>query len=144
MGKFIKSVAIVAFKNSKVLLIKSGENSGHITGIYSLPAGRLEKNETYVQAGIREFGEESGLKTKEEYLIKLPTFYKANLKRKNGPTKFCAWSFYCKKYWGKLKESAEGKPQWIEINKLKKFTLQINVEKMIVEAVKLRNNSSLY
>jgi ADP-ribose pyrophosphatase YjhB (NUDIX family) len=133
---FIKSVAVVAFKADKVLLIKSSETSGHLTGIYSLPAGRLEKDETYIQAGLREFEEESGLKSKEEYLIRLPTFYKADLKRKSGSKKFCAWSFYCTKYWGKLKASTEGKPQWIDTNKLKGLSLQVNVEKMIIETMK--------
>jgi ADP-ribose pyrophosphatase YjhB (NUDIX family) len=136
MDKLIKSVAVVVFNKNKVLLIKSSETSGHITGIYSLPAGRLEKNETYVQAGVREFEEESGLKTKDKYLTRLPTFYKADLKRKSGPTKFCAWSFYCKKYWGKLKTSIEGEPQWIAVDRLKNLTLQVNVEKMIIEAIK--------
>ena len=132
---FIKSVAVVIFKKDKVLLIKSSETSGHLTGMYSLPAGRLEKNETYEQAALREFEEESGLKTKTEYLIRLPTFYKASLKRKTESRKFCAWSFYCIKYWGKLKASSEGEPQWIDIEKLKNLNLQVNVENMINEAI---------
>jgi ADP-ribose pyrophosphatase YjhB (NUDIX family) len=134
-NEFIKSVAVVVFKNEKVLLIKSSKTSGHLTGMYSLPAGRLEKNETYEQAALREFEEESGLKTKAECLIRLPTFYKANLKRKTGSRQFCAWSFYCTKYWGKLNASSEGEPQWIDIDQLKNLNLQVNVEKMINEAI---------
>ena len=132
---FIKTSAVVAFQKNKVLLIKSSKNSGHLTGMYSLPAGRLENNETYVQAGVREFEEESGLKTEEKYLVKLPTFYKAELKRKSGSRKFCGWAFYCKKYWGELKASDEGEPQWIDVSKIKELKLQVNVEKMINEAL---------
>ncbi len=136
----IKSVTVVAFRDDEVLLIKSSDTSGHANGIYGLPAGRLEGGETYVQGAVREFNEESGLETRIEYLIKMPTFYEAELERKDGLKKFCAWSYYCTKYWGEIKASDEGEPLWIKIDEVKNLHLQINVDKMIAEAIECVKN----
>jgi ADP-ribose pyrophosphatase YjhB (NUDIX family) len=83
-----KGAAVVAFDENKVLLVRNGEKSGHTTGVYGLPAGSLKEGEEYVDAAAREFNEESGLNTEKRYLVKLPTFYEAELKRKDGQKKF--------------------------------------------------------
>jgi 8-oxo-dGTP pyrophosphatase MutT (NUDIX family) len=138
--KPIKSVFVVAFDRSKILMVKAGEKSGQTTGIFGLPAGKLDKGESYIQAAKREFNEETGLSTDLKYLTRLPGFYTAELERKDGLRKFCAWSYYCSKYTGKLKGSEEDEPQWIDINEVSKLHLQINVDKVIQEALKFRNN----
>lgn len=135
MDEAIKTSSVVVFDNNKILLVKAGERSGHSTGIYGLPAGRLKENESYEDAAIREFNEEAGLFTTSEYLIKLPTFYEAELERKDGLKKFCGYAFYCKKFWGNLKSGDEGTAEWVSLNDLDKLHLQNNVDKMINEAL---------
>jgi len=138
-----KGAAVIAFKDGKVLLVSSGEKSGHASGVYALPSGSLDENESYIDAAAREFEEESGLKTETKYLVKLPTFYEAELLRKDGLKKFCAWAYYCSKYWGEIKESDEGEPQWVDLSELKNYRLQVNVDKMISEAQEYLDNKGL-
>ncbi len=130
-----KGSAVVVFNDDKVLLILSGKASGHANGVYALPSGSVDEGETYEDAAIREFNEETGLKTDHKYLLKLPTFYEAELERKDGLKKFCAWSYLCTKYWGEVKASDEGIPEWIKIDEVKNLHLQVNVDKMISEAL---------
>ena len=136
----IKSVTTIIFKDNKVLLVKNGISSDHPTGVYGLPAGRVNEGETWEGAAMRECWEESGLKPKK--LIKLPTFYKADIVRKNGETKhFCAWSFYCPEYDGELRATDETEPIWVEIAKIGELPLVVNVDKMIQEADRERHGN---
>lgn len=129
----IKSVTVIIFNKDKVLLVKNGPSSNHPTGLYGLPAGRVEPDETCEEAAVRECTEESGLKPKK--LIKLPTFYEANLARKDGvPQKFVCWSFYCPEFEGELKSTDETEPLWVNISEVSKLPLVTNVDKMINEA----------
>lgn len=133
METVTKGVATVIFKGDLVLLVKNGISSNHPTGVYGLPAGTVEENEEWEVAAVRECMEESGLTPLK--LIKLPTFYEADLPRKDGTMKhICAWSYYCPKYEGTLKSSDEAEPEWVKITDLKKYNLVINVDKMIAEA----------
>ena len=137
MIEAIKSVAVIIFRDDEVLLVKNGISSHHPTGIFGLPAGRLDPGETWEEAAKRECFEESGLRPKK--LVKLPTFYEADLARKDSePKKFCCWSFYCPKYEGELKATEETEPVWVKISEYKKLPLVVNVDKMIEEALKQR------
>ncbi|MFA5895133.1 MAG: NUDIX hydrolase [Candidatus Shapirobacteria bacterium] len=129
----IKSVTVVILDGDKVLLVKNGESSDHPTGVYGLPAGKVDEGETWEGAAIRECEEESGLKPTK--LMKMPTFYEAELPRKDGSTKkFCCWSYLCTKYEGKLRSTTETTPEWINISELKKLPLVVNVFQMVTEA----------
>lgn len=129
----IKSVTTIIFKDDTVLLVKNGAVSDHPNGIYGLPAGRLNEGENWEEAAVRECREESGLTPLK--LIKLPTFYKADILRKDGSkVPFCCWSFYCPEYSGELKGSDETEPMWVKISEIKNLPLVVNVDKMIAEA----------
>lgn len=133
----IKSVAVIIFLKDNVLLVKNGVSSDHPTGIYGLPAGKVDFSETWEEAATRECFEESGLKPKK--MIKLPTFYEADLERKDGSLrKFCCWSFYCSEYEGELKATDETEPVWVKLSEFKKLPLVINVDRMVEEALKFR------
>jgi ADP-ribose pyrophosphatase YjhB (NUDIX family) len=131
----IKSVAVVIFRGDEVLLVRNGPSSDHPTGKYGLPAGKVkvEVEESWEEAAIRECEEESGLKP--ERLVKLPTFYEAELERKDGPPRlFCCWSYYCPEYRGELKGSSDAEPIWVRISEIKELPLTVNVDRMIAEA----------
>ena len=79
---------------------------------YTLPGGHVEKDESFVDAVIREMKEETGLDIKNPTLVGVKQF----------PIKYgryVVFLFKTNKYLGKLKSSNEGKMEWIEYDKLK-------------------------
>jgi ADP-ribose pyrophosphatase YjhB (NUDIX family) len=134
IAKSIASVTVVVIEDGKVLLVRNGNSSDHPTGIYGLPAGKVDDGETWEEAAARECFEESGIRPIK--LIKLPTFYEADIQRKDGSLKkFCCWSFYCPEYEGELRKTDETEPIWVELTEINKLPLVVNVDKMIGEAL---------
>jgi len=142
----IPTVAILIFNNDQVLLVRHGRESGHITGIFGLPSGRVETGEKEIETAIRELKEETGFIATEENLVEFPNnYYTALIPRKDGQVKEYGWRVYlCKKYFGELKSSNENEvaPLWVKINKLENSNLLPNVETVIKECLKYRNESS--
>jgi ADP-ribose pyrophosphatase YjhB (NUDIX family) len=128
----IKSVAIIIFKGDEVLLVRNGRSSDYPTGKYGLPAGKVDKGESWEEAAARECFEESGLRPKK--LVKLPTFYESDVERKEGKKHYCCWSFYCPEYEDELRTTDETEPVWVKINKIRELDLVVNVDRMIAEA----------
>ena len=62
-NKEIPEAYIVLLKDNKVLLSRRF-NTGYMDGYYGLPAGHIEKNETFLQGCIRETKEEVGVDIK--------------------------------------------------------------------------------
>ena len=133
--KPIPTIGVIVFRNDKseVLLVRHGEEAGHLTGSYGTPSGRIEENENPKQAAARELKEETGLETTEEELIPLSfDFGVTELKRKNG-TMLCTWEvFICKSYRGEVRgEGDETTPEWVEISKLENYWLLPSVLKAV-------------
>lgn len=133
MNKTIETVGVVVLNEEKVLLVKHGDMSGHITGTYGLPAGRVDEGESLEDSALRELKEESGLEGFD--LQKLPKEYTAVLQRKDGEKKFHMTVFLCKKYKGELTSTNETEPIWIDLNKINDFILIPNVENAINQAI---------
>ena len=129
-----KTVGVLVTKNdSKILLVKHGEKAEHLTGTYGLAMGRVDKGETDIQAAVRELREESGLKTKEKFLVEVPgKEYIADIERKNGEIKrFALKLFVCLNYEGKIRGDFETIPEWVEKSKISELNLLPNVNNMI-------------
>jgi 8-oxo-dGTP diphosphatase len=60
-ARFPVTVHLLFFHEDQVLLLRRA-NTGYADGMYSLPAGHLEGNETIHMAAIREAEEEVGLR----------------------------------------------------------------------------------
>jgi len=71
-----------------VLLVRHTDGADHLTGTYSIPAGRLRDNEDEITAAIRELNEETGVTVSPDELLQLPTTYSATRERKNGVATF--------------------------------------------------------
>lgn len=134
MESIIPTVGVVVLDGDKVLLVEHTEASGHVTGAYGLPAGRVEAGETFEDVAVRELFEETGLKTSKEDLIHLPKSYKATLQRKDGVKTFSFDVFLCKKYSGGLKEGEETIPRWVSRSELGTLNVLPNVADAIVQA----------
>lgn len=79
-----KYVGILVRNGEKCLLCKRN-NEGSFPGMWSLPAGKIEKNEKSKDAAIREFKEETDIdleKEKLEFRGLLPRFSRDNTKVK--------------------------------------------------------------
>lgn len=136
----IKTAGIVIINKDKVLLVRHGSKAGHKTGVYGLPAGRINREETTKQCAIRELREETGLETKTENIIKISWTYIAEIERKGGMMKFSLEAFLCEEYQWKLKKSKETYPEWISIQKISDIPLLPNVKEIISKGTYLQNN----
>lgn len=139
MSDRIHTVGIVAFNNDKVLLVKHGKAARHITGVYGLPGGRIDGNETLLEAATREFLEETGLVPQKGTMMQISTIFEADIPRKSGETLSTYWNvFVVKNFSGVLLETEETTPEWVEINMVKKIEkLLPNTEEAIQEGLKL-------
>jgi 8-oxo-dGTP pyrophosphatase MutT (NUDIX family) len=62
--KLVPTSFLVLIRDDKILLLRRF-NTGHMDGYYSMVAGHLDGNETFIQAAIREAKEEAGIDIKE-------------------------------------------------------------------------------
>ncbi|MDO8269761.1 MAG: NUDIX hydrolase [Candidatus Levybacteria bacterium] len=123
MLKTIPTVGVIAISESRVLLVRHEEGAGHITGVYGLPAGRINNDESEQQAAAREFHEETGLYAKDiDFKEFRNNYYIADIPRKDGTIKRFGWRvFKVQNFFGELLASDETTPEWIEIEKLDKL-----------------------
>ncbi len=134
------TVAVLAFDNDKVLLVKHTGKAEHLTGIYGLPGGRIQIKEGHKTAAAREFEEETGLSTNSSDLIPLPTVFHGVIPRKNGNNVKMSWNvFVAKQASGKLKLSGETVPFWVDIKNISQLNLLPNTELAIEEGLKVIN-----
>jgi len=134
--KAILSAHILVFKNSQVLLVRHEKGADHLTGVYGIPGGRINENENFVNAAIRELKEETGLIVDKADLQEFPNNqYTADIKRKDGTTKkFTMAVYFSSKFKGGLRRSSETEPEWIKLSKLYKYNLLPNVKNAILNA----------
>ena len=117
MNHAILPVAVHIFfiKKGKIFLIKR-INTGFQDGKWSVPAGRLEINETIMQAAIREAKEEVGAKIKANNLKKILIM---SHRDKRGERLYCF--FICRKWENNLEKievNICSDARWFNIKKL--------------------------
>jgi ADP-ribose pyrophosphatase YjhB (NUDIX family) len=138
--KETSTAATVLIEDGKVLLVRHLKGADHLNDTFGLPAGRLEQDEGYTDAAIRELREETGLIAKPEDMTLLPLAYHALLERKNGKEAMVMKVFLCSKYTGGLQTSNETEPVWFVVNEIGSLNLIPNVANAIQQAVEFRNN----
>lgn len=123
MQKTIPTVGVIAISENRVLLVRHEEGARHITGIYGLPSGRIDNDESEQQAAAREFHEETGLYAKDiDFKEFKNNYYVADIPRKDGTIKRFGWRvFRVQNFYGDLTSSDETTPEWIEISNLSKL-----------------------
>lgn len=143
MNKTIPAIGVLVIHGGEVLLVKHKPKAEHLTGVYGLPAGRLEQSESLKTGASRELFEETGLVAKNEDLLHLPHVFYAEIERKGGETVCFKWNvFVAKKFSGVLKESDEASPEWVEILQVSKLNLLPNTESAIQKGLQLLQDES--
>ncbi len=119
--KIIPSVGVVAIRDDEVLLVKELEGSGHISGVFGLPSGRVNDDETEQEAAAREFHEETGLNAKVvDFREFKNNYFVADIPRKDGTIKTFGWrGFKVQNFYGQLSGNDETHPYWVDLDKLK-------------------------
>ena len=142
MNPTISTIGVAAFRDDKVLLVRSGDSSGHITGTYGLPSGRVDEGEKEIDAAAREFEEETGLVVNINDLSEFKNnTFTADIPRKDGTIKRMFWRVYrARNYSGKLKATDETVPEWVLIEQLDSYNLLPNVKNTIMNCLKDLNN----
>ncbi len=69
------AVYIIFRKEGKIAFLLR-ENTDYMSGYYSLPAGKVEKNESFLAAAVREAAEEVGVRIKQSNLKHLMTAHR--------------------------------------------------------------------
>lgn len=132
------TVGVVAFKDGKVLLVRHEEGAGHITGVFGLPAGRLDEDESLLDAAVREFIEETGLKAKSENFLEFEgNVFSAKLPRKNGTIKKYGWTvFKVTKFEGEIREGDdEVTPMWCSMEEVRRINEEGNLLPNVITAI---------
>ena len=91
---------------------------------YTLPGGHVEKDESFVDAVIREMKEETGLEIKNPILVGVKQF----------PIKYgryIVFLFKTTEFEGSLKSSVEGKMEWIEYKDISKLNTVDDFEDLL-------------
>lgn len=108
--KVRKAVRTFLIENDKVVAIKYKREMDN-KDYYDIPGGKIEENETSVQASIREFKEETGIEI-------INPEYKGNVIVEY-PNRIFDFDIYVvNKYKGEPKEFEENYSMWIDIQKL--------------------------
>ena len=138
----VSTIGVVALQNNKALLVRSGDASGHITGTYGLPSGRVGEGETEIGAAAREFTEETGLDVSEKDLIEFKNnTFTADIPRKDGTIKRMFWRVYrARNFSGELRSTDETTPEWVLIEQLDNYNLLPNVKNAITNCLEDINN----
>lgn len=134
----IQTVGVVVFSGESVLLVKHLAGAKHLDDTFGLPAGRIQHNETDLEAARRELKEETGLFVKAENLVKLATTYQAEIKQKDSSRKFTMVVFKTNEFSGQLQDSDETQPVWINVQELNGLNLLPNVETAIQQALSIK------
>ena len=119
---------------SKVLVIDRKKKDW--PGI-TFPGGHVEKNESFVEAVIREVYEETGLTIQDPVLCGTKQF------QEDEDTRYVVFFYKATRFSGTLTSSNEGQVFWIERNELTHYPLAMDMEAM-VQVMESENLSEFY
>lgn len=117
------AVFVILQKKNKILLLKRF-NTGHKDGFYSFPAGHLEKNESIVEAAIREAKEEVGVTLREKDLQFVHVLHNCYKDEQDNP--YLNFYFLVQKWKGEILNMEPKKCDellWCDMEKLPKNTI---------------------
>lgn len=108
-------VRVIVRKENKILFLRQRNSTG---GAYTLPGGKLDANETALEAGVRESYEETGLKIDPKSMKLVHSLF---VKKGKGNDDDLFMVFRAKKWKGviEIKEPEKFKQvEWLAIDKI--------------------------
>lgn len=127
----------LVFLEDKILLIRASDKK-EFHGYYDPPGGHIEKGESIVANAEKEILEETGLNVAETRLrgvVHVSGFYGKNIM-------LFVTSSVARN--GRVKESKEGVPEWIDIDKLNSVKLLEDVKPIIKHVVEMSNDQMFF
>ena len=131
--KPILTIGAVIIKDGNILLVKHTDSAGHQTGIYGLPAGKVDPGEEPKEACQREIWEEVGLTVELKDMERLPHPYVAEIEMKYGKRMFCWIVYKVHRFTGEIRPTEKEIPEWVALESL--FTMN-NLLTNVLDAVK--------
>ncbi|MFO8016785.1 MAG: NUDIX domain-containing protein [Candidatus Woesearchaeota archaeon] len=113
-AKLLNIAVGALIKDNHILLIK--RNKPPFAGLWSLPGGKIETGEQIEGCAVREFEEETGIKTSFRGLKGIVNEVLYHEKQIEGH--FIIFVCELEKNRGEIKESDEGELEWFDIKKL--------------------------
>jgi 8-oxo-dGTP diphosphatase len=107
---------VMLVRDNSLLMLKRSAKNSFAPQAYSLPGGKVEKDESFRQAAIREINEELGIILQEDDLEFVHTFY-----RKGTEHELVACIFRCRKWQGEPSNKEPDKHdemKWIDADQL--------------------------
>lgn len=121
-------VLLLLKKENSILLIRRSATNKFAPNHFSLPGGRVEENESFTTALIREAKEELGITINQADLSFSHAFYK-----KGTENEFAAFVFECNTWTGDIKNcepSKHSELKWVDIHQLPE--LMISTHKKVL------------
>ncbi|HSQ97806.1 MAG TPA: NUDIX domain-containing protein [Rickettsiales bacterium] len=120
----IKTAAYLLLIKDNKILLSLREGTGYMDGLYGLPSGHLEANETIADACVRETLEEINIVLKKEDLKLATTMFR---KGKDEGDDYIDFFFICDRYEGELKNNEPnkcGSLEFFDIENLPQNTIE--------------------
>ena len=140
MHSIIPYALLFLKKNNQILLVQRAANVSFGGDLYSLVGGKLEPNETFRQAIVREAFEEIGIAIQEDDLVFIHAFYRKGIEHE-----LVAFIFAADKWQGQPSNKEPEKHSdlsWFDINNLPENILPAH--KGAIECIKRQNYYSEY
>lgn len=116
----IIAVHLFLIRNKKLLLLRR-YNTGFCDGMFSVPAGHIDGNETVISAILRETREEITVEIDKKDLKFIQVMHRKEPNKKNKER--IDFFFECRKWKGKIKigePDKSDKLKWVDLNDLPK------------------------
>jgi len=128
-------VGAVIFKNDEVLLIKRGNPP--LAGEWSIPGGKLEENESIIEAVQREIKEECNVLVDIDDLIDLFEYIEKDEKNRV-KYHFIVFDFRAQYLKGELDHLSDASAaRWVKVNDLDKYKMKKDTKNMIMKALNM-------
>ena len=128
-------VGAVIFKNDEILLIKRGNPP--LAGEWSIPGGKLEENESIIEAVQREIKEECNVLVDIDDLIDLFEYIEKDEKNRV-KYHFIVFDFRAQYLKGELDHLSDASAaRWVKVNDLDKYKMKKDTKNMIMKALNM-------
>ncbi|RKX95143.1 MAG: phosphohydrolase [Spirochaetes bacterium] len=128
-------VGAVIFKNDEVLLIKRGNPP--LAGEWSIPGGKLEENESIIEAVKREIKEECNVLVDIDDLIDMFEYIEKD-EENRVKYHFIVFDFKAQYLKGKLNHLSDASAaRWVKLNDIDKYKMKKDAKNMIMKALNM-------